>query len=396
MAASISFNRKLIYLAATLCSSTAFAVVLSELLLWQFWPATKACHIPYQQSLPGVSRSIVYERNEWGMRSLSMHSLAKPPTTIRILCLGASTTDQPIQSTPDLWSAQLEKSLRDRFASDGFGMEVAAFGRGGERIGRRLEWARQHLHEFDPDIVILLEGINDLCWGEADGDVRPNRIQQTDLPSSWTELKREVLRHSQIARHLVAVRKNYGFDDLLSGNRVLEWHSERLPDIRRHHANRPMLDCIEWSVDPAVGFRQSLGSLIRVVHEQGASCIVLGQPTLWKSVMNPAEQEVLWFPIRVDNEEIRAAPAWLAKEMTRFNAIQQSVAQNAKAIYIPLDARIDKTLDNFFDDCHFTDRGNKRVATAILEDVCERVTLAIAEQRRGQSRLTQSKPAAVR
>jgi hypothetical protein len=41
-------------------------------------------------------------------------------------------------------------------------------------------------------------------------------------------------------------------------------------------------------------------------------------------------------------------------------------AENVGFEYIDLDASMPKTLDYYFDDCHFTDKGSARVAAAVL------------------------------
>ena len=78
------------------------------------------------------------------------------PGTIRVLALGASTTDQPVQSTEDTWAGQLELALRRRYPDTRF--EVAAYGRGGETVDSRLRWARANLAAFQPDVVLTPRG----------------------------------------------------------------------------------------------------------------------------------------------------------------------------------------------------------------------------------------------
>ncbi len=52
--------------------------------------------------------------------------------------------------------------------------------------------------------------------------------------------------------------------------------------------------------------------------------------------------------------------------MNEYNAAQQSIASQFKMNYINLDDKISKTLDYYFDDCHFTDLGSLAVAENIL------------------------------
>jgi hypothetical protein len=52
-------------------------------------------------------------------------------------------------------------------------------------------------------------------------------------------------------------------------------------------------------------------------------------------------------------------------EMRAYNQVQEKCAQTNGAIYVPLDTCIPKTTEMFFDDCHFTDKGNQTVADAV-------------------------------
>lgn len=110
------------------------ALFFVDVLLWVFFPIhvdTTAIKWVADQSVPGLNSNIVYERNRYGFRSLSMQHEKKPADTIRIFCLGASTTDQLVQNTEDTWCALLEKKLNEEFLQSKVRVETASFGRGG-------------------------------------------------------------------------------------------------------------------------------------------------------------------------------------------------------------------------------------------------------------------------
>ena len=64
---------------------------------------TEAVEIEYEQKIHGVKTSISYTRDRWGLRSISTINVPKPPGVIRILCLGASTTDSANHNARDAW-----------------------------------------------------------------------------------------------------------------------------------------------------------------------------------------------------------------------------------------------------------------------------------------------------
>lgn len=137
-------------------SSILLCLVVGEGVLWVFFPIPE--EQPYQkimlQDIPGLKPNILYERNAQGLRSLSMTTWKKPPKTFRILCLGASTTDQTNQGTPDTWSGILESELKEIGVSQGVQIQVAAYGRGGTKAKDNYIWAVNNLAELEPDLVI--------------------------------------------------------------------------------------------------------------------------------------------------------------------------------------------------------------------------------------------------
>ena len=64
--------------------------------------------------------------------------------------------------------------------------------------------------------------------------------------------------------------------------------------------------------------------------------------------------------------------------MARFNAAQREIALRHGARFVDLDALVPKDLDHFFDDCHFTDRGSRRVADEIFPTLRERALELVA------------------
>ena len=59
--------------------------------------------------------------------------------------------------------------------------------------------------------------------------------------------------------------------------------------------------------------------------------------------------------------------------MARYNAAQSEVAARHGARFLDLDPLIPKDLDHYFDDCHYTDRGSRRMADEIFPTLREGV-----------------------
>ena len=353
-------------------------VLLMEAALWAFFPVSNK--IEYKQmvsqNIPGLKKIITYDRNEFGFRSLSMKTKEKPVNTIRILCLGASTTDQTTQNTADTWSGLLEKKLKPIFAAKGINIEVAARGRSGELISDRLKWVKSSVMEFQPDIVVTLEGINDLAF--AGPDAKPH--EEKNLEATRTTLAERLAVFSQIVRRLKIIKNNLHIAKLLKEGKAVEWHSEHLAERIKDYQALPYVDHLERSYDPLPPFSEDLDEIVGFLSGRNIDVVVLAQPVLYNANMTDEELQVLWFPINSAEGKIRPSLQWLIAEVDKFNVAQAGTAQKYGAAFIDLNQKIPKNLKVFFDDCHYTDYGSEAVADAIIPVLTEKVDRRLIKQ----------------
>lgn len=346
-------------------------VLLAEAILWITFPIPidkEDCRIKFVQDIPGLKKNILYERNKFGLRSLSMATKRKPKDTIRIICIGASTTDQPVQNTEDTWPGVLEKMLQRAFEAEGVKIEVASYGRGGHVIMNSLSLARKNSLDFQPDIVITLGGTNDLCWRSG-----------VPQKKGKLSLKTQFLRYSQICRRLrIFKRKLYGLRPVTL-EKELSWSNKNLPRLRKKYKFLPYVENPVRDPDPIGEFTESTSKFFEFLTKSKIDVIALGQPTLWKKCMTEKEKDTLWFPVRTPDGPVRPGTTWLESEMCRYNEVEKRIAERFGATYIDLDRHIPKTLQFFFDDCHFTDIGNEAIALRIFPVVSERVRALVGK-----------------
>lgn len=345
---------------------TAFAValitvLLLEAVLWIFLPARgPESREHLTQALPGLKSEVTYERNQFGVRSLTMRTRKKPPRTIRLLTVGASTTDQSTQDTADTWSGLLERRLGAEFAARDVHVEVGAYGRGGETVYDTLAWARENVVDLDADAVVTLVGINDLAWhGGPDYRYDPARRDRR-LYEGAAHFCR---RWSQICRWSIRVYDQIRIRHALARGEAVEWHTRSLQWMRNHYAELPFSETLARDPDPFDEFSDGADLLFGWLEEHHVPSLVLAQPVLWRAEMGPAERALLWFSTATPGGHVRPGTRWLFAEMQRYNSRQRDLAVRHHARF--LDAQIAPTVDNFFDDCHFTDRGNRAMADAI-------------------------------
>jgi lysophospholipase L1-like esterase len=317
------------------------------------WESSRvdAVRIPYRQTLPGVRPEITFTSNDFGFRTLSMTSRKKPQGKRRVLCLGASTTMSSTQNTDEIWCSLLELKLKSAGVAS---VETAARGAGGLRVNGLLNWSIANVPKFEPDVVILLMGANDMTFSGG--------IDRLSKPAGNRERCVRFLRICRLAfTGIDAAREHFA-----GPQRKLEWGSENLPRVRAQYAAYPYVAEPVRNPDPIDAFSAGMERLVSFLRDSGIEVIVLGQPALWRADLTPDELATLWFPIDIKSGYVRADMAWMAGELRRYNARQEEIARRLGVRYVDLDRVLPKDLEHYTDDFHYTDRGNEVVAQAVL------------------------------
>jgi len=140
----------------------------------------------YKPNLRGVQSAMGYtiDTNSRGFCDTDF-AVPKPKGVFRILCLGGSTTEEG-ESASRTYPKLLEDCLRA--AVPGAKVEVLNCGIAGVDTDGQLENLGEFL-SFEPDLVVLYEGVNDILKGMRDS--------WRDWPDHWW---RGLLRHSQFMR----------------------------------------------------------------------------------------------------------------------------------------------------------------------------------------------------
>lgn len=198
-----------------------------------------------------------------------------------------------------------------------------------------------------------------------------------DLLISSHGWKKYLRQYSQIIRHAETVKSDIIFKKSVNSGRILEWHSEKLSEKRIKYKKYPNIQELKRDPDPIIEFEDRLFELLKYFDINGISAVVLAQPVLWQKNMKESEIAKLWFPVVTISGPVRPSPKWLEEEMKRYNAVQKKCAELNSAEYIPLDELVTKSDDVFFDDCHFTDKGNELVAENVFPVVYSIVKKAI-------------------
>jgi len=177
----ISLSRKLAFSCAAVV--LAWVLVEIELLVWGWvasgesgpqFPLLYQAH-PYRAYAPvpnRVDRAREARFNSFGLRGPEI-ALQKPPNTIRVVCLGGSTTfGNSASSNTRTYPARMERLLREHYREAPFRIEVINAGVGFYSSLESLIDFETRLLDLSPGVAVVHHGINDGWFMLPRGDFR--------------------------------------------------------------------------------------------------------------------------------------------------------------------------------------------------------------------------------
>jgi lysophospholipase L1-like esterase len=113
----------------------------------------------------------------------------------------------------------------------------------------------------------------------------------------------------------------------------------------------------------------NIEKIISLSSRKNMRLVFLTQPALWKEEMTPEEKARLWMG-GVGNFKLKPGspyytPAALARGLNLYNRMLKSYCRWRKVECYDLAAEIPPTTEYFYDDCHFTVKGSRRVAEKV-------------------------------
>ncbi|MBX7075644.1 MAG: SGNH/GDSL hydrolase family protein [Pirellulales bacterium] len=309
---------------------------------------------PDLQVLPGASPVASYSTNSWGLRGPELPlNETNSRRRLRVLCLGASTTECTYLDDSKTWPALLADALRR--AHPNRAIWVAAAAVSGTTTKEHLQFVQQSPLVEQVDLVVVLAGINDLQrelvaarkreMGQSMGPVAG--------PYLWERLASVRLAVSAWSRATAARRM--AAEDPTGANYVRR---------RERRASAETVTTIPNLQPGLEAYRQRIEQIADTIRQRGAKPVFLSQPVLWSDGLSPAAEKLLWLGYLDANRFLAAPP--LRQCMDRYNDCLRDVCQEQQAPWIDLSVMSGR-LVYFYDDCHFTEAGAHEVARIVAE-----------------------------
>lgn len=273
----------------------------------------------------------------------------KPRNTFRVLTLGGSTTRNANLATNNRYPNVLKELLQNDHPD--LNIEVFNAGMDWYTTKHSLINYVTNLRDWHPDLVIVMHGINDLYRSFSDPEfaVKPyNRLWSHFYGPSINGAKPPTFEEHNLSCYFRL------------------WFSELRYQERDVSLDRYV------SLDD---FERHLWYLVHYLKSDNVQIILMTQPYLYKVKMSAEELSVLSFGKTFCKEETAffqyqypsANSLRMAMEAFNRKIIKVSLAEHV--LWVDLESGINKDLEHFSDDVHYTAKGAHKVAELVAEKI---------------------------
>ncbi len=321
---------------------------------------------PFLQSQLSPSENI--QVNSHGFRGEEI-KVKKPKGTYRIAILGGSTVlnrEVPFEKNA---VRLLEKQLRKQYPDKK--IEVINAGKDWYNSEHSIIQYLFHVKDFDPDMVIIWQGANDLYTSCTPSSTQYGSFK-SDYSHSFGALHNMAVNYFRpkplIKIELVSLDFFLKFiEDNLYSDIVFFIREKELNEFAKLYRSSKG-DFTEVTDFPSAAiYRRNLQTFIHIVKQAKIPLILGNQPSLYKPDPSHAETRRLIFPELVcKKDEKYYSMSSLLKGFKMFNNITERVAKENEILFIDLDKAVPKDLKHFSDSVHYTEKGNEEIADALF------------------------------
>jgi hypothetical protein len=301
-----------------------------------------------------------YTNNSLGLRGPETTRTPRSGTP-RVIVVGGSTVYGALDDQTDTLPAQLEHVLSERL---GRAVEVLNAGVPGYEALREAAYARVDLLDLEPDVVIVMDGLNDVFYGSLE-----------EWPSQIAEYQLRIIGDGRLPQLAAAVDRTMFPHGLIEHQVTMLARSARMELF-------PLL--LQRSAPPAPRIANervialhaaSVGLIAEYARARGGRTVAALQPllVLGSKHLSADEEEA------VRHEDYWDPEGWpaIARSMyPRMDVTTRAAVESAGGRYLDLRNAFDAEPGTVYaeDVAHYTGLGNLRLAEAIAPAVIELLT----------------------
>lgn len=322
---------------------------------------------PYLQNAYKPNRAELHT-NRWGFRGEQIE-VEKPDDTFRIFAFGGSTVACQESAFENTHCRLLENRLRREYPN--IHVEVQNVGMPWHGTEHSVIKLLFNVQDFSPDLVIIYHAMADLFRGFeqpefSKGDYRDDYGHYYGPVAGLVKGRRSDHYGFPRSTFLGFWLSDFRFDRV----RLLGPEGEGIHGIGMLFVPKHEPVSIEtWrSLD---GFERNMRTFVDSARSRGFEVLVASQPYLYRDDLTQTEREVLMLPMACMEDGKQPDLASMKRGMDAYNERARKVARDRQVRFLDLEKRIPKSLDYFFDDVHYTTKGNRTVAEAFAADILD-------------------------
>ncbi len=310
--------------------------------------------------LNNMERKLVhYKVNRFGFLYPEEKGSRIHENELRIAVIGGSTVECIALQSERRWPAVLERFFRED--QPGREITVLNLGLSGTETPAYLSTVAHHAVNLDLDILVFMLGANDMiraAFTEREFMLSGRGFYW--LKSNEPNTLSRIVTRTQLGRRLLAAFCNSRFRGSAKP------YFEVAKDQRMKRPLLPFEPAFKEST--LEEYERYIISLAGLAEAHGIKVLFTTQPMLWKAEMSPEEEKVLWLA-QYNHKGIiyRLEPGTAARLLGTLNERLLKVCREKGYPYLDLSELIPHTLDIFYDDVHFNEKGAETVAELVRD-----------------------------
>lgn len=323
------------------------------------WPPNlDEIFLPNSTIMNGVSGKSYFTINELGYRGPLIKNKEEE---YRILTVGGSTTECLYLDNSETWPNLIMERLN--MTQDGKGVIVMNIGKSGHNTRDHILQLEHLINIYEPDLVIFMVGANDMLLKLSKRWTwKPFNERSYDYAKSFSYISDYNLKLTLTYKIYIFFYSQFhtGLTPQDSvGNTIAESRLDRKKSNSIINATPDLGIVLE-------DYERNINRLIEISRASSASVLFATQPYLWKENMSEEEDSSLWMPTDFNGNFYTTEV--MINSMKEFNfRLAEVCAKNKEILCLDLEKNIPKSLDYFYDDMHFNEKGAKLVARQFAE-----------------------------
>jgi len=316
---------------------------------YSVWPPRlKQKFFPNSSIMKGIEGTSEFTINELGYRGPLIKDKEKE---YRILIVGGSTSECLYLGDSETWPNLIMEKLNK--TNDGKKVVVLNIGKSGHNTRDHIFQLKYLTKDYEPDLIILMIGANDMLYKLSKRWVwKPFDENSYDESKSFYYTpkygKESTLLYKMYKYFNQKFNSNIKPQDEFGKNMVQQ-------RTERKNSNNLIYGIPDLEI-PLEDYKKNLNRIIKISRENKVDIIFATQPFLWKENMTEEEDSSLWMSTDFNGNFYPTET--MIDSMNKFNTKLLKVClENRDIVCLDLEKKIEKSLDFFYDDMHFNEKG---------------------------------------